>query len=84
MPVFGRVVSRSGFKASRRRWPALCRVLWYGAGLPIEAMKRRRRGGIFILGGRRGPVVYDVQSRVFFFFSLLSLVQVRGDREIVS
>lgn len=23
-------------------------------------------------------MVYDVQSRVFFFFSLLSLVQVRG------
>lgn len=50
---------RGACRASSRTWPALCRVPVYGAGFPIEAMKRKRRGqrykGIedipFIAGG---------------------------------
>lgn len=46
---------RSGTRDSKRMWPALWRVVRYGAGFPIEAMKRMRlagfvRSGIVVLG----------------------------------
>ena len=44
VPTRGTRRGRSGVRASRRMWPALCRVVRYGRGLPIEAMKRKRRG----------------------------------------
>lgn len=47
-PVLGREGVRRGFTTSRTRWPALCRVWRYGALLPIEAMKRRRRGVVMV------------------------------------
>lgn len=55
VPTRGTRRGRSGVRASRRMWPALCRVVRYGRGLPIEAMKRKRRG---VLRG----VVVDIEG----------------------
>lgn len=48
-------------------WPALWRVVRYGAGFPMEAMKRMRlagfvRSGIVILGMLVG-LVLDIESK---------------------
>jgi hypothetical protein len=39
---------------SSRWWPALCKVLVYGAGFPREARRSGRAGGIIICTGRSG------------------------------
>lgn len=49
-------------------WPALWRVVRYGAGFPMEAMKRMRlagfvRSGIVGLGVLVGLVLLDIESK---------------------
>lgn len=61
-------MGRSGTRDSKRMWPALWRVVRYGAGLPMEAMKRMRlagfvRSGIVGLGVLVGLVLLDIESK---------------------
>lgn len=63
-PTRGSRRGRSGVRASRRMWPALCRVVRYGRGLPIEAMKRKRRGVLRGGGGDIEDVDVDVDDEL--------------------